>query len=132
MTLKDVVIAARILFKRPGYTLTAVMTIALGVGASTAIFSVTHAVLLRPLPYPDPGKLINPICIPYHTVSYQQVWTRGKRFARLERTHSGDKDDTAPKFGRNRKQEFAHSSIFRRKRRARGPGQRRHNRLQQK
>ncbi|HEX3473242.1 MAG TPA: ABC transporter permease [Silvibacterium sp.] len=58
MTLKDVVIAARILFKRPGYTLTAVMTIALGVGASTAIFSVTNAVLLRPLPYPDPGKLI--------------------------------------------------------------------------
>lgn len=58
MTLKDVVISARILLKRPGYTLTAVLTIALGVGTSTAIFSVTNAVLLRPLPYRDPGKLV--------------------------------------------------------------------------
>jgi hypothetical protein len=58
MTLKDVAIAARILLKRPGYTLTAVLTIALGVGASTTIFSVTNAVLLRPLPYRDPGKLV--------------------------------------------------------------------------
>ena len=58
MKWKDIVIAARILFKRPGYMLTAVITIALGVGASTAIFSVTNAVLLRPLPYKDPGKLV--------------------------------------------------------------------------
>jgi predicted permease len=58
MTLKDVVIAARILAKRPAFTLTAVLTIALGVGASTTIFSVTNAVLLRPLPYRDPGKLV--------------------------------------------------------------------------
>ena len=58
MTLKDVVIAGRILLKRPAYTLTAVLTIALGVGASTAIFSVTNAVLLRPLPYKDPNRLV--------------------------------------------------------------------------
>jgi putative ABC transport system permease protein len=58
MTLKDVVIAARILAKRPAFTLTAVLTIALGVGASTTIFSVTNAVLLRPLPYRDPNKLV--------------------------------------------------------------------------
>lgn len=58
MTLKDVVIAGRILFKRPAFTLTAVLTIALGVGASTAIFSVTNAVLLQPLPYREPGKLV--------------------------------------------------------------------------
>ena len=42
----------------PAYMLTAVLTIALGVGASTTIFSVTNAVLLRPLPYSDPGKLV--------------------------------------------------------------------------
>jgi putative ABC transport system permease protein len=58
MTFKDVAIAARILSKRPAYTLTAVFTIALGVGASTAIFSVTNAVLLRPLPYKDPARLV--------------------------------------------------------------------------
>ena len=56
--IKDVAIAARILFKRPAYTLTAVITIALGVGASTAIFSVTNAVLLRPLPYKDSSRLV--------------------------------------------------------------------------
>ena len=58
MTWKDVVIAGRILFKRPAYTLTAVATIALGIGASGAIFSVTNAVLLRPLPYRDPSRLV--------------------------------------------------------------------------
>ena len=58
MTLNDVAIAARILLKCPGYTLTAVITIALGRRASTTIFSVTNAVLLRPLPYRDPGKLV--------------------------------------------------------------------------
>lgn len=58
MTLKDVGIGVRILLKRPAYTLTAVLTVALGVGASTAIFSVTNAVLLRPLPYKDPKQLV--------------------------------------------------------------------------
>jgi len=58
MTLKDVVIASRILLRRPAYTITAVLTIALGIGASTAIFSVTNAVLLRPLPYKNPARLV--------------------------------------------------------------------------
>jgi putative ABC transport system permease protein len=59
MMLKNVLLAGRILRKNPGFTLIAVLTIALGVGASTAIFSVTNAVLLRPLPdYRDPGRLL--------------------------------------------------------------------------
>src|SRR5215831_14567159 len=58
MNFRDLAVAARVLRKRPVFTLTAALTIALGVGASTAIFSVTNAVLLRPLPYRDPGSLV--------------------------------------------------------------------------
>jgi predicted permease len=58
MPLRDLVFAARVLRKSPVFTLTAALTIALGVGASTAIFSVTNAVLLRPLPYKDPGRIV--------------------------------------------------------------------------
>ena len=58
MFTKDLVYAARSLAKSPVFLATAVITIALGIGASTAIFSVTNAVLLRPLPYKDPERLI--------------------------------------------------------------------------
>jgi putative ABC transport system permease protein len=58
VAIKNLAIASRILWKHPAFTVTAVLTIALGVGASTAIFSVTNAVLLRPLPYKDPGRLV--------------------------------------------------------------------------
>jgi len=58
MELRELALAGRTLRKSPIFALTASLTIALGVGASTAIFSVTNAVLLRPLPYKDPNRLV--------------------------------------------------------------------------
>ncbi len=54
----DVRYAVRLLLKNPSVTIVAIFALALGIGANTAIFSVINAVLLRPLPYPDAGKLI--------------------------------------------------------------------------
>src|SRR5271156_2712627 len=55
---KDICFALRSFRSHPGFTVTAILLLAIGIGANTAVFSVTNALLLRPLPYKDSERLV--------------------------------------------------------------------------
>jgi putative ABC transport system permease protein len=77
--MNDLKFAFRQLLKNPGFTAVAVLTLALGIGATTAIFSMVYAVVLRPLPFPDSERLV-------------AVWTQTPQFDRLPMAAANHRD----------------------------------------
>ena len=76
---QDLRYTARMLRRAPGFAITAVLIVALGIGATTAAFSVTDFVLLRPLPFPDPERLV-------------KVWERTAGYGRMELSPANYRD----------------------------------------
>src|SRR6185369_9731286 len=77
--LQDLRFGMRALGKNPGFTLVAVLTLALGIGATTAIFSVAYAVVLRPLPFPESERLVT-------------IWTQAPQADRLGMAAANHRD----------------------------------------
>lgn len=81
---QEVRVAARRLARRPGFSLAAIVTLGVGIGATTAIFSLVRSVLVRPLPYPEPDRL----AIVWGTDRDRETWLSDRELIEYERATS--------------------------------------------
>jgi putative ABC transport system permease protein len=95
---QDLLHAFRHLWKNPGYALVIVLTLALGIGANTAIFSVVNGVILRPLPYPDPENLIF-ITSQFPALGFDQFWVSAPEFMEFRERNQSFEDVGAYRAG---------------------------------
>ncbi|NUR53433.1 MAG: hypothetical protein HOQ29_03220, partial [Acidobacteria bacterium] len=93
---QDLLYALRRLVKAPAFTVVAVVTLALGIGANTAIFSVVNGVLLKPLPYPESERLVGV----YHTANGRRAVMSGPNFTDVARTATSFENAAAISTGR--------------------------------
>src|SRR5262249_47128773 len=92
-TVRNVRLSLRTLRRNPGFALTAVVVLALGLGSSTAMFSALDRILFRPLPYGDPGRLVN-IRVLLHFQEYAEHWKPAReRSTSVTTTAGGDPCD---------------------------------------
>src|SRR3982751_6564483 len=93
---QDIVYAVRRLFKAPGFAVVAIVTLALGIGANSAISSVVHGVILQPLPYPESNRLVGV----YHTTEEHRAVMSGPTFTDIARSASTLENAAAVSTGR--------------------------------
>ncbi|MCA1579225.1 MAG: ABC transporter permease [Acidobacteria bacterium] len=82
--LQDLKYALRMLKKNPAFTAVAILTLAVGIGANSAIFSVVNSVLLRPLPYREPGQLVR-VYSEFPTMKLQKFWLSAPELLDIQR-----------------------------------------------
>jgi len=98
---QDLHFSLRVLRKSPGFTAVVILTLALSIGANTAIFSIVNAALLRPLPYPDSDRLVT-LCMTEHNLGagllsdpdYAELQSQNKVFVETAAFHSDTKNLT--------------------------------------
>ena len=94
----DLLYALRHLRQHPGYAIVTILTLALGIGANTAIFSVVHGVILKPLPYPEPTRLVF-ITSQFPALGFDQFWVSAPEFVEFRERNQSFEDVGAYRAG---------------------------------